>query len=245
MTRAYLCLIVLLTFLSGPVGCREPNRSFQSSEKEESTSKNHSQSTETSVSTKEPVLIYLAIGSFDPLFQTSPVDLPQELTLQRYPGDGTGYYILQFKGPVLQKWKEEVASAGVDIFDYIPQFAFVVKMDNQSLRAVEAMDPVRWIGIYQPGYRIAPDLMSKLEEKENQSIELVVSIFKGEDVSILRSRLEGLGGENIEVAPGEEKIKLVISSNRIDDLARLSGVRYIEKVPEFKLSPTYIKKRGK
>ena len=58
-------------------------------------------------------------------------------------------------------------------------------------------------------------------------------------------RLEGLGGENIEVAPGEEKIKLVISSNRIDDLARLSGVRYIEKVPEFKLSPTYIKKRGK
>ena len=85
MTRAHVCLIVLLAFLSGPVGCREPNRSFQSSEKEESTSKNNSQSTETSVSTKEPVLIYLAIGSFDPLFQTSPVDLPQELTLQRYP----------------------------------------------------------------------------------------------------------------------------------------------------------------
>jgi hypothetical protein len=53
-----------------------------------------------------------------------------------------------------------------------------------------------------------------------------------------------LGGESIEVAPGEEKIKLAISSNRIEDLARLSGVRYIEKVSEFKLSPTYIKRRG-
>ncbi len=245
MTRAHLYLIVLLAFLSGPVGCREPNRSFQSSEKDASTSKNNSQSAETSVSTKESVLIYLAIGSFDPLFQTSPVDLPQELTLQRYPEDGTGYYLLQFKGPVLQKWKEEVASAGVDIFDYIPQFAFLVKMDSLSRRRVEAMDAVRWIGIYHPGYRIAPDLLSKLEEKENKRIGLVVSVFKGEDISILRSRLERLGVESIEVAPGEEKIKLVISSNKIDDLARLSGVRYIEKVPEFKLSPTYIKKRGK
>ena len=245
MTRAHVCLIVLLAFLFGPVGCREPNRSFQSSEKDANKSENNSQSAETSVSTKEPVLIYLAIGSFDPLFQTSPVDLPQELTLQSYPGDGTGYYILQFKGPVLQKWKEEVASAGVEIFEYIPQFAFLVKMDSLSRRRIEAMDAVRWLGIYQPGYRIAPDLMSQLEEKEDQSIELLVSIFKGEDISILRSRLEGLGGESIEVAPGEEKIKLAISSNRIDDLARLSGVRYIEKVPEFKLSPTYIKKRGK
>jgi len=173
------------------------------------------------------------------------VDLPQELTLQRYPGDGTGYYILQFKGPVLQKWKEEVASAGVDIFDYIPQFAFLVKMDRLSRRRVETMDAVRWFGIYQPGYRIAPDLMSKLEEKETQPIELLVSIFKGEDISILRSRLEGLGGENIEVSRGGEKIRLLIPGNKIGDLARLSGVRYIERVPEFKLSPTHIKKRGK
>lgn len=245
MTRAHVSLIVLLAFLSGPVGCREPNRSLQSSEKDANKSENNSQSAKTSVSTKEPVLIYLSIGSFDPLIQTSPVHLPQELTLQRYPGDGTGYYILQFKGPVLQKWKEEVTSAGVEIFDYIPQFAFLVKMDSLSRRRVEAMDAVRWLGIYQPGYRIAPDLMSQREEKEDQSIELLVSIFKGEDSSILRSRLEALGGESIEVAPGEEKIKLAISSNRIDDLARLSGVRYIEKIPEFQLSPTSIKKGGK
>jgi len=243
MTRAHVCLIVLLAFFCGPVGCREPNRSFQSSEKDASKSENHSQSAETSVNTKEPVLIYLAIGSFDPLFQTSPVDLPQELTLKRYPGDGTGYYILQFKGPVLQKWKEEIASAGVDIFDYIPQFAFLVKMDSLSRRRVEAMDAVRWFGIYQPGYRIAPDLMGMLSEKADQPTKVMVSVFKGEDASALRVAMERLGGENFEVSRGGERIRLLISSNRIGDLARLSGVRYIEKVPEFKLSPTN-KQRG-
>jgi hypothetical protein len=86
MTRAHVCLIVLLAFLFGPVGCREPNRSFQSSEKDANKSENHSQSAETAVSTKEPVLIYLAIGSFDPLFQNSPLNLPQELTLLQRPG---------------------------------------------------------------------------------------------------------------------------------------------------------------
>ena len=243
MTRAHVCLIVLLAFLSGPVGCREPNRSFQSSEKDASKSENNSQSAETSVSTKEPVLIYLAIGSFDPLFQTSPVYLPQELTLQRYPGDGTGYYILQFKGPVLQKWKEEVASAGVEIFDYIPQFAFLVKMDNQSFKMVDGMDSVRWVGIYQPGYRIAPDLMGMLSEKEDWPLKVMVSVFKGEDASVLRGAMERLGGESFEVSRGGERIRLLIPGNKIGDFARLSGVRYIERVPEFKLFPTG-KKRG-
>jgi hypothetical protein len=236
-------LIVLLIFLSGPVGCREPNRSFQSSEKDASKSENHSQSAETSVSTKEPVLIYLAIGSFDPLFQTSPVDLPQELTLQRYPGDETGYYIVQFNGPVMQKWKKEVVSAGGEIFDYIPQFAFIVKMDNQSFKMVDRIDSVRWVGIYQPGYRIAPDLTGMLSAKEDQPIELVVSIFKGEDISVLTSKMKSLGGESLEISPGGERIRLLIPGNKIGDLARLSGVRYIERVPEFKLFPTG-KKRG-
>ncbi|NIQ87599.1 MAG: hypothetical protein GWN93_00255 [Deltaproteobacteria bacterium] len=243
MTRAHVSLIVLLAFFFGPVGCREPNRSFQSSEKEASTSENHSQSAETSVNTKEPVLIYLAIGSFDPLFQASPVGLPQELTLQRYPRDGKGYYLLQFKGPVLQKWKEEVSAAGVDIFDYIPQFAFVVKMDNQSIRAVEAMESVRWIGIYQPGYRIAPDLMGMLSEKEDRAIKVIVSVFKGEDASVLRGAMERLGGENFEVSRGGEMMGLLIPGNKIGDLARLSGVRYIERAPEYKLFPTG-KQRG-
>jgi hypothetical protein len=143
----------------------------------------------------------------------------------------------------LQKWKEELASAGVDIFDYIPQFAFLVKMDSLSRRMVEAMDAVRWFGIYQPGYRIAPDLMGMLSQKADRPIKVMVSVFRGEDASALRAAMERLGGDNFEVSRGGERVRLLISSNRIGDLARLSGVRYIEKVPEFKLSPTN-KKRG-
>jgi hypothetical protein len=193
---------------------------------------------------KESVPIHLAIGAFDPLSQTGPPPLSHELTLERYPEEETGYYILQFKGPVLKQWKDAVAATGAAIFDYIPQFAFLVRMDHQTRKAVQAIDSVRWVGIYQPGYRISPDLMKKLSEKGEQSIELIVSVFKGEDVSGLKSKIKSLGGKIIKISRGGEKIRLAISSNEIADLVRLSGVRYIERVPEFKLSPTNIKGRA-
>jgi hypothetical protein len=243
--RKHSRLILFLFLISSILGCAEPNGSLQSSEAGADKYEGQTQAAQKEMSNQESLLIHLSLGSFDPLVKTSPVELPRHLTFQAYPEGKAGYYILQFKGPVLQQWKNKLVAAGVVIFDYIPQFAFLVKMGQQALTSVKAMDSVRWVGIYQPGYRIAPDLMSELEEEENQSIDLLVSIFKGEDISILRSRLESMGGENIEVAPGEEKIKLVISSNRIDAIACLSGVRYIEKVPDFKLSPTQIKKRGK
>ena len=234
---------MFLACLSVLLACAEPNRSHKSSDAEPEELQNQRQSAERNTSNGKSIPIHLAIGTFDPLLQNGPAALPPELTVESYPEDEVGYYIVQFKGPVMQKWKKEVVSAGVEIFDYIPQFAFIVKMDHQSLKRVDSMDSVRWLGIYQPGYRIAPNLTGMLSAKEDQPIGLVVSIFGGEDVSVLTSKMKNLGGERLEISPGAKRVRLLISSNMIGNLARLSGVRYVEKVPEFKLSPTN-NKRG-
>ncbi len=193
---------------------------------------------------EEPISIYLAVGTFDPLSQTGPLPLSHELTLERYPEDETGCYILQFKRPMLKQWKDAVAATGAVIFDYIPQFAFLVRMDHLTFQSVRAMESVRWVGIYQPGYRISPGLMKKVLEKGEQSIKLIVSIFEGVDVSELSSKIETLGGKIIEISRGGERIKLALSSNEIADLVWLSGVRYVERVPEFKPAPLNIKRKA-
>jgi hypothetical protein len=187
--------------------------------------------------------IHLAVGSFDPLSEGGVPSLPDELTLQSYREDETGYYILQFTGPVLEKWKEEVVSAGASLFDYIPQFAFIVEMDQQTRNALQTMDSVRWIGIYQPGYRIAPDLLVTISEKRDRPIELVLSVFEGESVSTLTSKIERLGGEILLVSQRKEKFRVKIPINRITSVSRLTGIKYIEKAPQFKLSPN-IKYQG-
>ena len=238
MARVFFTINLLIALLSGcknaEVGYAEPDYKHRIPDK----------AAEMGLAMKESVPIHLSIGTFDPLSQNGPPPLPHELTLERYPEDETGYYILQFRGPVLKQWKDAVAATGAVIFDYIPQFAFLVRMDHQTRKAIQAIDPVRWVGIYQPGYRISPDLLKKLSEKGEQSIELIVSFFEGEDMSGLKSKIKTLGGRIIETSRAEGKIRLAISSNEITDLVWLSGVRYVERVPEFKLSPTRIREGG-
>lgn len=189
------------------------------------------------------VPISLAIGTFDPV-SDGPIPLPAELTLKSYPKGKTGYYIVQFKGPVLEKWKKALISAGARLLEYIPRFAFIVKMDDRSREFAENMEAIRWIGIYQPGYRIAPDLLAPVSKKSGQSVDLFVSVFPGEDVSKLASEIGRLGGEIGEISERYGKIRVKIPPKSIPALSRLNGIKWIEKAPELKIFPS-IKRRTK
>jgi hypothetical protein len=156
------------------------------------------------------VPIHLAIGSFDPLSEAGPIALPSELTLIGYPEGKAGYYILQFKGPILEKWKKAVLEA----------------------------DPIRWIGIYQPGYRIAPGLWPTNSGNNDLPVEVIVSVFKGEDVLGLASEMRRLGGEIVQVSETGERLRLRISLKRIPALSRLTGIKWIERMPEIKILPS-------
>jgi hypothetical protein len=182
--------------------------------------------------------IRLAVGTLDPLSESDRMALPNEWTLNRYPKDEAGYYILQFKGPVLEAWKGAVFSAGVRLFDYIPQFAYIAKMTQATRRKIQAMDSVRWIGIYQPGFRVAPDLRTSIPGRGDQPVVVIVSLFPGEGSPHLPSEINRLGGEILEASKTNDRLRLRIPAKRIPGLSRLGGVKWIDKVPEFKLSPT-------
>lgn len=192
---------------------------------------------------KQTIPIHLSIGSFDPLSEKSPNIISQELIISKYEENERGYFILQFKGPVLQQWKDEVMKAGASFFDYIPQFAFLIRMSSQNCKTVREMDSVRWVGIYQPAYRIAPDLIATLPENESRPIDIIMTVFKGEDISAISMKVGQLGGEIMQISDLKEKLRLKMPLNKIPSLSRLTGIKYIEKVPEFKILPN-IKKKG-
>ena len=182
--------------------------------------------------------IHLAAGTFDPLSELDRMALPREWTLDRYPKREAGYYIVQFKGPVLEAWKGAVVSAGVGLLDYIPQFAYIAKMTQDARGKIQAMDSVRWIGIYQPGFRVAPDLRASIPGRDDQPVGVIVSLFPGEGSPHLLSEISRLDGEILETSKANDRLRLRIPAKRISGLSRLGGVKWIDKVPEFKLSPT-------
>ncbi len=74
------------------------------------------------------------------------------------PGADRHHYIVQFVGPTKEEWKEEIIKKGGIIGDPLPSYSFIVEMDAKSLQEVSGLRFVRWLGHYDPSYRLAANL---------------------------------------------------------------------------------------
>lgn len=147
------------------------------------------------------------------------------LRIDAYPPDEAGYYLVQFVGIIVPQWKEDVIATGAQVLGYVPNNTFIVRMTRKQLEMVSALKSVQWIGIYQPAYRIAPELQVKNENKE----VLAILTFADADQSSIIERLKAWGGEIVAVSRNElaGKIRVTVNSGLIPDIARLNGVMWI------------------
>ena len=186
----------------------------------------------------------LAAGTFDPLQEAEPGSTTQALHLEAYPAEGMGYYLVQFQGPIASSDVDALKATGADVFDYIPDFAFIVKMDNAARAAVEQQAQIRWVGLYQPAYRLSPELLTRAIAVENTSapaidasLTLVVSVFRGETVAPVASAIQSLRGVILDQSQTswQSKFKVTVPASVLAELASIPGVRWIETAPQWRL----------
>jgi serine protease AprX len=101
-----------------------------------------------------PVFMRLKAGSFDPL-QALPA-LPEQLSYTPAQAAAAGVYIVQFTGPVMTEWKQAVVEAGGQLGDYLPDYAFLARLDSDAHKRVQALSFVRWVGPFEPAYKLSP-----------------------------------------------------------------------------------------
>lgn len=186
----------------------------------------------------------LTAGTFDPLRDAGPERSTAALQLPAYPGDGAGYYLVQFQGPIMDADVQALEAAGVEVFDYIPDYAFIVKMDNAKRAVVEGMARIRWVGLYQPAYRLAPDLLARAVAVESEGIQadaepltVVVSIFRGETPALVATAIQSLRGVILDQSQTkwQSKFKVTLPFNALVELASIPGVRWVERAPQWQL----------
>src|SRR3989475_1766730 len=98
--------------------------------------------------------LYLGSASFDTA-KAEPA-IADNLRIASYPAGTAGLYLVQFKGPILQGWVDGLRAQGVRVYNYIPNFAFVVQMTPEQAKRISFSPMVQWVGVYQPAYRISP-----------------------------------------------------------------------------------------
>jgi hypothetical protein len=97
---------------------------------------------------------------FDPLVTTPSV--PEVLSA----GNDINLYIVQFITQPLIEYREAITTLGGEVHHYIAQYAYLVEMDTSVMNNVQDLPYIRWIGAYQPAYRLEEYMLDNLENAD-------------------------------------------------------------------------------
>jgi len=161
---------------------------------------------------------------FDPLTEQPP--LPDGLKMDEYDGDGTGYYLVQFGGPVYGSQIDQLQRAGGEFLGFHSRYLAFVKMNRAVAGEVSALPFVRWVGVYQPGYKFWSLTLAKAGFGR-----VSVVLFYPEDIAAAKVELEAMGLAVVRTGVSEamKVIEVDCSRGQLAAVARLSWVFSMEE----------------
>ncbi|MGZ4846273.1 MAG: S8 family serine peptidase [Halobacteriota archaeon] len=187
-------------------------------------------------------MIRLRAVEFDTSQRAPPVPARFSIRAEDVSDGKRNYWIVQFVGPVKQEWGKEITSLGGELHGYVPENAFLVNMDGQTKEKVEQLPFVNWVGLYEPAYKISPLLVGKkgkIAPKDFAMAEIKEEPFKpvpDGNVTVLlhdagardkvSRTIKELGGSVINTGP--DMIRASIDPSKIDQLAKIPEVKWIE-----------------
>jgi len=161
---------------------------------------------------------------FDPL--TEQPELPPALQMSEYPGDGTGYYLVQFGGPVYSMQIDQLQRAGGKFLGFHSRYLSFVKMNRAVAGKVAALPFVRWVGVYQPGYKLWSRTLASTGFGR-----VSVVLFYPEDIEAAKRDLAALGLKFVRsgVSKNMKVVEVDCSREQLAAIARLPWVFSIEE----------------
>ncbi|MEO0184832.1 MAG: S8 family serine peptidase [candidate division WOR-3 bacterium] len=153
-------------------------------------------------------------------------ELPAGLKTQ-YRDDETGYYIVQFSGPIYGPEKDWLESQGIKVHFYIPNYGFVVSVNGQAQKnAILANPSINWMGVYQPAYKI-----SRMFDQVGNEHQVTILLFLDAEISSVLNEIKGITSRSdfsISDNGINKIIQGVINKKDLNALANIKGIYWIE-----------------
>jgi hypothetical protein len=108
--------------------------------------------------------IMLRVGNFDPAQEVLP--LPPNLRAKQT--FAPAYYIVQFKSAIQESDKAGLRRRNLESLGYLPENAYILKLDGARKDDLTKWNRVAWIGRFEPGYKLSPDLGKRSYTSENR-----------------------------------------------------------------------------
>ncbi|MCH8478838.1 MAG: S8 family serine peptidase [Wenzhouxiangella sp.] len=181
------------------------------------------------------MMIRLQQAAYDPTLGAPPGLPPALIVADDDPAAGP-YHLVQFRGPILARWRAELEQPGSEIMDYVPDYAYIVRADPEALVRVRSLEPVRWTGILQPAFRLSTQLWPHIASaRANVPVEINVRLFPGVDAARQTQSLATLGASilhQFEDSGGGAILRARVSEATLVELANLPDLAWIEPYHE-------------
>jgi hypothetical protein len=149
----------------------------------------------------------------------------------------SGLFLIQFTGPSEVAWRQELRQHGVELLRYVPDDAFVARMERTDLRIIRALPFVRWIGSYRPEHKVFQALRQPGGGRAAQALLPVRVMFSpvagpaelAQARALLRGQLRESRTWTGVIMRG------VVTATGLDQLAQSSAVLWIEPERKMKL----------
>jgi len=185
------------------------------------------------------IMLHLNNHSYDPL-HTHPkawaIFTKKSVTKQ-----SPRYFIIQFNSPIEQQDHNMMESLHIRVYDYIPDYAFIVRMKESMCQIIAQKSRVRWVGPYRPELKMAPKLAVRVatvspDMKKSQKITLRVNIFPDENATRIRQQILKFGAiTNSYKTKWHTAYQFETSLINIPKLAQIQGIKWISTLPRWQL----------
>jgi len=166
----------------------------------------------------------LRYARFDPHAGTPAV--PPELKA----GAANELYIVQFMATPLDEMRAQIAAAGGVVERYLPDNAHVVRMGAQAKAAVVGMPFVRFVGVYEPAYRLSTDVMADALSGGTAAVRYSIECMRSGPAQqqAVADLIRGMGGVVDVMIPDQYRLEASLTPAQLLVVAQLNEVNYID-----------------
>jgi serine protease AprX len=167
----------------------------------------------------------LRYARFDPLKGEPSVD-----PLLTANGD-THLFIVQFVTQPLQEYRDAITALGGIIRHYIAQYAHLVEMSDSVKAQVEALPYVRWVGYYQPAYRLEEFMVNNLHDADHMYPlqRYNIQVLAVEQKQVVANRIKALGGIVNTPDAGKFLIEATLTPSQLFAVVHWNEVLFVDR----------------
>ncbi len=169
---------------------------------------------------------------------------PNLLTQDDARFDADARYVVQLDGPIDPERRSALEALGVELFDYVPHFAYVAKLEGVDRGRLAAIEFLSSVFAFPESWKLDVDLGSRtfvsqprLEVLASGRRPIVVTLFGGAPAEQVVPWLEARGAEVhwIEPVGGNVVVSTTVPEDAVTELAGVPAVQFVEDAPDITL----------